>query len=95
MTGRCGTCKHWTVDDDWFASDLSLTRPPDEPSDAYYSRLEVANAAVRTCKAIELLSQYEAVDEIPLAFTKDGSDYRADLRTRAEFGCVLHEETGA
>lgn len=26
-----------------------------------------------------------------LAFVQDASDYRADLITRAEFGCVLHE----
>lgn len=26
-----------------------------------------------------------------LAFTQDASDYRADLLTRAEFGCVMHE----
>ena len=28
----------------------------------------------------------------PLATTMDGSGYRADLFTRAEFGCVLWEE---
>lgn len=75
---RCESCVHWKNpwDDDPFdhvGSDL-LADPGDEPRWG-------------TCQLIGLAEFGEKVT-LP-AFTKDGSDYVADLHTRADFGCVL------
>ena len=44
------------------------------------------------CRHITLASEWaEAPNPPPLAVTKDGSDYKADLYTQATFGCVEYE----
>ena len=77
---RCGTCRHWI--------------PPTERTD--FRNLYKGNEADRLfgiCGLIDLADAYEeAPDPVPLAATKDGSDYRATLHTQEAFGCVLHEE---
>lgn len=42
------------------------------------------------CKAIAL-TELTLGDPIPLAVACDGSNYRADLYTQAEFGCAMWE----
>ena len=82
---RCKTCKHW-----------------EKPESEYG---EVPGTGL--CKAViqfwdatewgdndgvytrQLKQEYAG----KLAFTQDGSDYRAELKTFHEFGCVQHEET--
>jgi hypothetical protein len=51
------------------------------------------------CQKVVLSDPYDPFapgDPLPIALTKDASDYTADLYTQAEFGCVLHTppETG-
>jgi hypothetical protein len=50
-----------------------------------------------TCNAIEmwdkgLFWKPTPKNRGPLAYVQDASDYHASLYTRAEFGCVMHEE---
>lgn len=98
--GRCGTCKHWEQFDVGWRIDLSLTLIEGETEatkyavgSPYQERVRLAEQSYGKCSLISLLHGYEDVDEseLPLAFTKDGSDYQAYLHTREEFGCVLQE----
>lgn len=79
--GLCGDCVFWERPEQ--RTDFTnIWR--DNESDKQYGR----------CREITLGDGYEeAPDPLPLAVTKDGSDYKADLFTRADFGCVLHEST--
>lgn len=91
---RCGTCKHWQKPrDDWYGADLRAEGYDD--SDAYDHEATIAlNRLYRTCQRIEMPDTYGekfTPETAPLAYTMDGSQYRADLLTRAEFGCVLWE----
>lgn len=80
--GNCKTCKHWAGFEDHLFG-------------------QVRGAGI--CKAIpqvwdisawdaegdlrEILPQYKDTK----AFVRDGSDYRAELQTLPDFGCVMHE----
>lgn len=84
---RCKTCKWWD------RSEVDIDYPPD------YAILGLGHCtkAVRLWEAIEWDEDNErrffkpGYDE-QLSFTQDGSQYRADLYTRPDFGCVHHEE---
>jgi hypothetical protein len=80
---HCATCKHW--------------------GEAYFVDEDSAVLRVRHCEAVPhvwaatswdkqgnevLLEQYKET----LAFAADASDYRADLYTKAEYGCPMWEE---
>jgi hypothetical protein len=75
----CASCRHWL--------------PPDGRTD--YRNLfsgGITDRLYGLCYAIDLADSYEpAPDPPPLAVTKDGSDYEADLFTQAEFGCAMWE----
>jgi hypothetical protein len=99
----CATCKHWLSDQgeqyDWRVR-IRLTLLPGESQEdrwehdsPYEQRAARVERSYGLCKKIDLLDSYDEVseDELPLAFTKDGSDYKANLYTRAEFGCAAHE----
>lgn len=93
MSGKCGGCKHWDRDgirNDWRFS-IRLDNAPGETQKQADERSMEAEALFGKCNAIPLLDSYEKIDTIPLAFTQDASDYRADLFTQATFGCVLWE----
>lgn len=89
---RCDTCKHWQRPEerDDFSHVMSVY-----PLDGNYPRLrEASDAADRLfgrCQAIDLVTEVAEGEPIPLAITKDGSDYTASLFTQAEFGCALWE----
>ena len=80
---KCGTCRHWK------AIDYSVTAGRDRHTD------------FRVCDRVLHDAEYESsgnacpsdtesvFDE--LAVTIDGSGYTAELRTKADFGCVLWE----
>jgi hypothetical protein len=79
---RCATCKHWT--------------PPENEAFGEVPGVGWCKAAPQYWDAAEwdedcerriLKPQYSGV----LAMVKDGSDYRAELRTFPDFGCVMHE----
>lgn len=73
---RCGSCAHWASRSDF----LNLWAG------------EGADREYRRCGIVPLADSYEdAPDPLPLAVAKDGSDYKADLFTLADFGCVQWE----
>ena len=96
---RCGSCKHWTEYDGY--------RDPVQVHydlERNYETFKVINEEVnrgdrwRKCRGVEenperTMVDGKLVEPIPLAVTRDGSDYLADLLTQAEFGCVLWEAT--
>lgn len=95
----CATCCHWVKPqtEGWNGT-IRLALLPGETEDdrydddsAYTARQVAAEQAFRVCQKIDLLDSYDVVETLPLAFTRDGSGYRADLYTRAEFGCLAHE----
>lgn len=72
---RCASCRHW--------------RNPWEPTSIAEGHLpEEQRSRWGTCDLIQLPGYGEDVGEA-IAFTADGSDYRSDLHTRDDFGCVL------
>lgn len=79
---RCRTCAHW--ENPWTA---------DYPGGDIYNTAVVPEADVPrwgTCTEIGLASSFEYSHNYPLtAFTRDASDYVADLHTRDDFGCTL------
>jgi len=95
VTERCATCKHWL--------------PPTEND--YGLEHRANKMGVRRCGAAPMFEDsYELVPDeseeggvwvIPAklqattAFVQDGSSYQADLFTRAEHGCTMHETVSA
>ncbi len=79
--GRCATCR-WA-----------------EPLSPYGYDEDDADAVARharyplTCKRAEM-NDGRPEDPQTLAFTMDGSSYRASLLVAPEFGCVMHESKG-
>lgn len=75
----------------------SIRLKPLDGEDPYGEEIEArqhaAEARYGECQTIDLLDTYEAADadSVPVAFTKDGSDYMASLYTRDDFGCTLWE----
>lgn len=88
----CGSCKFWGGEEVGWQPEPAPEQWPDEPQKQYSDRRDAAQAAndYRTCQKVVMVAEYK--EDPPLAYTIDGSKYIADLRTLAEFGCVLHEE---
>lgn len=97
---KCGTCKHWTEDVGYGDSPRLLYRvdgntvtntPSDGDYDAHDARQALITNQYRICTGVPFTPAVFEGDELPLALTIDGSEYRADLRTRAEFSCAAWE----
>lgn len=88
----CESCKHWT-------SVADLDRPSWGPTlNVVAEDVALANETFGRCAVITLNDRYYVGEsgplaDLPLAFTEDGSAYKADLWTQKGFGCVLHEPT--
>lgn len=76
MTATCATCTHWRQSDDWNKPSPDNVPQPDRANWGW-------------CDLIGLPEYGEVVTVT--AYTKDGSDYKADLFTRSDFGCTLHQ----
>jgi hypothetical protein len=81
---RCKTCKFW--------------EPPKNESYGEVPGVGRCAKVVQFWNATEWAADGEGRKLLPeftadLAFVQDGSDYRADLYTKPEFGCVQHEGT--
>lgn len=79
---RCKNCKHW---------DAAIKEPDDLPN------IGICRAVSQYWDATKWADDYESrvlkpEYENKLAFAQDGSDYRADLITLPEFGCVQFEQ---
>ncbi len=71
---RCGECKFWGIN------------VPDYPS----GPLTNQDGEWRQCGRLEMEDSYEPKSGgTELAVLKDGSNYYAALKSRADFGCVL------
>lgn len=91
----CSTCKHWNSDRTDFRSAVSTWALRDLPP-GHKLQMEIdGDRLYGLCQAVQLgpwePEQGQTLADAPLAIAVDGSEYRADLLTRAEFGCVLHE----
>lgn len=73
---KCGTCRFWKPVDD-----------SSDPSPAFFSE-EITDKTWGQCGRIEMLESSQSPE---LAGCVDGSGYFAALRSKADFGCVLHE----
>lgn len=83
---RCATCRYWgdtpyRYDDDETMLGMRICGRMVE--------LWEASEWSDNGSGIERSLKEEFADH--LAFTQDGSSYHAELRTKAEFGCVMHE----
>ena len=79
--GRCETCRHWV---------------PFEKLESFRLRSQVRGdeRKLGLCQAISLKHGKYGVDDPPadaIVLYEDASDYVANLRTAAGFGCVLWE----
>jgi hypothetical protein len=88
---RCLTCKWWQLDED---SRYSRVIFPPDPATYEQEEDEEKNATkwghrVRQCKHPKVL--FYQRPERDGAAVCDGSEYRAELLTAENFGCVLHE----
>ena len=89
--GTCKTCKHWVLDtDDEYNRIIFPCKPGDD-----YEQCETEEEAaklfghrVRRCRNPKLL--FYQRPEITGACVVDGSEYRAELLTGEDFGCVNH-----
>jgi hypothetical protein len=98
VSGTCDTCEHWRgsperdPEDDWHQPGLPEigTSYDRDDTEAALELRRVWIDAHRwgTCKRIDHLTVTPPV----LACVQDGSGYRAELITAAEYGCVHHEE---
>lgn len=98
----CETCRHWHKPDSrtgfgdavyispsgehpFTPADYRVARERQQEADRLFGECEVINLEAGTDLTVD--------SPLPLAVTRDGSDYRAHLYTQASFGCVLHEPT--
>jgi hypothetical protein len=74
----CQTCKHWT--------------PPKEFEPQFDQSDEEYPNGRGVCERITMIGDSaRPVPKTALAHVEDGSYYKAELHTKPEFGCVLHE----
>lgn len=86
MTGRCLTCKHWL-----------RVCPHGYPQNERCYRCSVAGASGAVDNRRGYCMKADSSDGEPevegtLMWGIDGSEYKAGVYTRPEFGCVMHEE---
>lgn len=94
----CASCRHWTPPKSRDDFGHAVTISPAQYGDAALSAAarEAQDEADKTfgiCKAIDLCD-LTLGDPIPLASTRDASDYIATLYTQAAFGCAMWAENG-
>lgn len=91
---RCSTCQHWTPPSERtdFGHAVTIRSAADHYdkvlSEAAYAAETEADKTFGICKAIDLCELTHG-EPIPLATTRDASDYIATLYTRPEFGCAM------
>lgn len=94
---ECGNCLHWRRPEDRGDYTTAVSFQDDEWSDdaedglGGYVRGDAEDREYGECRLIP--EGWDLPDgPAPLAVVRDGSNYRADLFTKADFGCVLWEE---
>lgn len=88
---HCKTCAHWLPNTERadYSTVVHYLRRHGEDYDVAYERNEQDDQLFGQCRAINLGEDLDPDQPAPLAVTQDGSNYRAELFTQAEFGCVM------
>lgn len=89
MLERCQTCKHWMTD----KSDWEFERRGVGDCKAIPTHEELQNAAHKDHESWfgdDADARENSAIQSARAYTIDGSGYYSALRTRPDFGCVLH-----
>lgn len=89
---QCKTCKHWVLGEDDEYNRLIFPYNPTKNYEQCETEEEAAalfGGRVRRCRHPKLL--FYQRPEINGAAVMDGSEYKAELVTGEEFGCVNHE----
>jgi hypothetical protein len=86
----CGGCQHWTPNTERtdFRNAVGFYGGPDSYVESS-KKAEVVDKLFGVCTEIDIKTDLPLDAEIPLATTRDASEYFAALYTQAEFGCVL------
>jgi len=84
VNGTCGGCLHWVRDRTDFVMVVETLPPWNDEQEAEASRRDLLYGR---CEAISMGPVSTPTD--PLAVAMDGSGFRAEIYTLAEFGCVL------
>lgn len=92
MTATCATCRHWTPPSERVRYPNALTYYSPGNWQAGLDATQAADLLYGECRAITLCDDLEMGTPPPLATARDGSDYRADVYTQAEFGCAMWQE---
>lgn len=79
MNGSCESCVHW--DKVWEGAEYGPSKIPAD---------DLPHWGV--CRLIDM-PEYGSSVSVP-AFVQDGSDYKAALHTRSDFGCSLRTSGG-
>jgi hypothetical protein len=77
---RCGDCVHWQ--NPW---------TDDDQTRGWMTVEKAQQPRWGTCQKISLTYRRADLAEDVTAFTMDGSEFMADLYTRDDFGCTLHQ----
>lgn len=87
----CVSCKHWTPpaerDDFRTAVSFHYGDKPYQPG-----LVDKTDMLYGECRAIIIQIEWDPDEPVPLATTRDASDYKATLYTQSTFGCRMHEE---
>jgi hypothetical protein len=92
MTDRtCATCRHWTPPSERTGYSDALTYRSGRAAEWRTARdkTKAADVLYGECAAITLCDDLSIDTPPPLATARDGSDYRADVYTQAEFFCAM------
>lgn len=93
---RCATCKHWSADDEtvgWEGSSIGMRQCT--AAKTRWDLMDGANGGDRHipddegAEVIWIRNRVEALRKARV-YVQDGSEYRAEMITGSDFGCVLH-----
>lgn len=88
----CETCTHWLRPEQRTGFTHVITVYPDGYHAARLkAESDAADRLFGQCRAINLTTDVQVSEPIPLAVTRDASEYQADLYTQATFGCAMWE----
>lgn len=92
----CATCRHWIPPTEREGYGNVVRFDPGrwastEERTALYAAADEADKLYGRCAAITLQTDLPFGEPVPLAVAMDGSEYKADLYTQAEFFCAMWE----
>ena len=82
--GRCATCKFWREPNSQYDVGVGMGLRKCWTVPMFWNATDWDEDGSRT---------FDAKYANTTAFVQDGSDYKADLYTKAEHGCTMHQPT--